>query len=640
MVARSVRYASEFMNSGYAVAARRCLNAMIEAGVEVAWEPLHDVPHLGRVRAPVAESAPAWLRARRSFVRPGENLVLHAVPKTWKLLISEMAPAHVIGHTVWEAERLSANWLDQMSCVNEFWVPTHWNKDLFASSFKKPVHVVPHVAATDDPEECPISIPSDRFTFVCVSAWDWRKRPDRVVEAYLNAFTADDNVQLVVKTTRSIVGWDSHSGDPVTQVKRIASRYPRPASIIINTGHWTDGQMLGLLGHADCFVSMSASEGWGLGAFDAACMGVPVLITGWGGQVEWLGSSYPGLIPFSMVEADHPDRDVFEPGIYWSYPDMSAMVDKLREVAGGSAHNLTTTARNLAPQLRERYSVESVGRSIIDALSSLEDRPVGFRPGSVRPANEDGSLLILTPVKNAARFAAGYVDRILGLTRPAGGISVAILVSDSDDDSAHRFDSEFDRLRTAGIDARVFTRDFGYRIPEGVARWEPSIQLDRRRVLALSRNHLLFSALRDEDWVMWIDADVISYPPDLFQQLVSTGADIVQPDCVREVDGPSFDLNAWTDRGRWHLHDYRGYGPIDLHAVGGTVLLVRADRHRDGLVWPAYLYGNDNPRKRTDPARIAREGIGEIETEGLAMMAYDMGIACVGVPGIQVIHQW
>jgi len=65
----------------------------------------------------------------------------------------------------------------------------------------------------------------------------------------------------------------------------------------------------------------------------------------------------------------------------------------------------------------------------------------------------------------------------------------------------------------------------------------------------------------------------------------------------------------------------------------------RADRHRDGLIWPAFLYGNDNPRKRRDPEALGRSEIGEIETEGLSMMAFDMGIACIGVPGIQVVHE-
>ena len=639
MAARSLRYASEFTTSGYSVAARRCIAAMISAGVDVAWEPLHDVPVLGRVRASVATDAPSFMRSRRSMPSPGENLVLHCVPRTWNTLIADLSPGHVIGHTVWECETISSSWIHQMKGVHEFWVPTQWNQVVFEETFRKRAHVIPHAVSGDVPDAPPLALDSDRFLFVAVSAWDWRKRPDRVVEAYLNAFTAADPVQLVIKTTPRIVGWDTTSGDPVAQIMRIVSRYPNPAPVHIDTTEWSDAQILGLLHRADCFVSMTASEGWGLGAFDAACGGTPILITGWGGQVEWLGTGYPGLLPYSMVENDHPDREVFEAGMKWAYPEMAGTVDMLRAVAEGRFTDLTNAASSLAPVLRERYSSDVVGRAVVDALEQVEDRSLSVVASIKERVRSNESVVIMTPVKNAARHASGYVDRILSLERPSGGLRVAILASDSDDGTVDAFEQEFQRLRSAGIEARILQKDFGYRIPEGVPRWDPSVQLERRRVLALSRNHLLFSALGNEDWVLWLDVDVVSYPADLLKTLIGASADIVQPDCVREPGGPSFDLNAWTDRGRWHLHDYRDSDRVELHAVGGTVLLVRADRHRDGLVWPAFLYGNDNPRKRLTSEQLGRDEIGEIETEGLALMAHDMGIACIGLPRTQVVHE-
>jgi peptide chain release factor subunit 1 len=70
------------------------------------------------------------------------------------------------------------------------------------------------------------------------------------------------------------------------------------------------------------------------------------------------------------------------------------------------------------------------------------------------------------------------------------------------------------------------------------------------------------------------------------------------------------------------------------------VLLVKADLHRDGLVFPAFLYGLANPRVRSGP-RLHFEGEldGEIETEGLGMMARDMGYRCWGMPHFEVRHR-
>jgi Anp1 len=63
------------------------------------------------------------------------------------------------------------------------------------------------------------------------------------------------------------------------------------------------------------------------------------------------------------------------------------------------------------------------------------------------------------------------------------------------------------------------------------------VQVMRRAVLARSRNHLLFRVLDDQDWVLWLDVDVIEYPPDIIERLLATGKRIVHPNCVRHYGG-------------------------------------------------------------------------------------------------------
>ena len=164
------------------------------------------------------------------------------------------------------------------------------------------------------------------------------------------------------------------------------------------------------------------------------------------------------------------------------------------------------------------------------------------------------------------------------------------------------------------------------------------MQLARRKVLAKARNHLLFHALDDHDWVLWLDVDVIDYDADLIQRLLATGKDIVHPNCVQgERGAPCFDLNAWRENGSKRMDDLRGGAElVRLDAVGGTVLLVRADAHRDGLIFPPFPYGAANPAVRS-PHPLAPVD-GEIETEGLGLMAMDMGYQCWGMPNFEVVH--
>ena len=240
-------------------------------------------------------------------------------------------------------------------------------------------------------------------------------------------------------------------------------------------------------------------------------------------------------------------------------------------------------------------------------------------------------VLILTPVKDAAAFLDGYARLLRRLTYPARLISLALLEGDSADGTWRALGRHRRALARRFRRVEIFKRDFGFRLPRGIPRWAPEIQAPRRAIIARSRNHLLARALDDEDWVLWIDVDVVDYPRDVIQRLLAAGKHIVTPHCVLDPGGPSFDLNAWRDRGRLHLHDLRREGAlVRLDAVGGTMLLVRADLHRDGLIFPAFPYGR--------ASRFARRNNPEMDTEGLGIMARDMGHQCWGMPGLEIRH--
>ncbi|HKB64616.1 MAG TPA: hypothetical protein VKC61_02095 [Pyrinomonadaceae bacterium] len=243
-------------------------------------------------------------------------------------------------------------------------------------------------------------------------------------------------------------------------------------------------------------------------------------------------------------------------------------------------------------------------------------------------------IVILTPVKDAARHLNTYLKGLFSLSYPRHLLSVAFLESDSVDDTHELFAQRIGEFEATFRRVALYKKDFGYPSPTSHPRWASHLQLKRRTVLAKSRNHLLFRALDDEDWVLWLDVDVIEYPPDIIERLLATGKDIVQPHCVCEYGGRSFDTNAWRDHGTLHLDDLRSEGEVvPLDSVGGTMLLVRADVHRDGLLFPAFPYGIQNLRIRTDNLWM-----GEIETEGFGIMAHDLGVQCWGLPNLEIKH--
>ncbi len=259
---------------------------------------------------------------------------------------------------------------------------------------------------------------------------------------------------------------------------------------------------------------------------------------------------------------------------------------------------------------------------------------------SRRPAGATPHVLLLTPLKNAARFLPRYFELACALEHPRERLSLAFLEGDSDDGTRDLLRELVARHAHAFARVEILHRDFGLRLAG--ERSAADVQYVRRSVIAKCRNALFHAAHRDEEQVLWIDADLVDYPPDVLTRLLDADRQIVVPHCVHAPGGESFDLNSfrftpgarnasWAHMldgiaqpprgvGRQYLQELRGNTLVELDGVGGTMLLVDAAVHRAGILFPDYSYR------------------GFIETEGFAMMARDRGIRCWGIPDLEVMH--
>jgi hypothetical protein len=260
----------------------------------------------------------------------------------------------------------------------------------------------------------------------------------------------------------------------------------------------------------------------------------------------------------------------------------------------------------------------------------------------VRAAHpKNGHVLVAVPVRDAADTLDSLFERLLALRYPRSDLSLALLEGDSSDDTLSRLRAFAQRHANEFRRIVIFKHDYGVKMP--TPRWAPAMQRSRRSHIARVRNELVKQALRDEDWVLWVDADIIGFPNDILTTLLSTGARIVHPNAVRIPGGPSMDLNAWTSERRisreamaaWikdglyqppmsfqrlYLSDLRYRDVVPLYSVGGTMLLVDANLHRSGLLFPEHPY------------RFL------IETEGFGAAACDIGVVPVGLPNVEIIH--
>lgn len=261
----------------------------------------------------------------------------------------------------------------------------------------------------------------------------------------------------------------------------------------------------------------------------------------------------------------------------------------------------------------------------------------------------NATVLVVTPLRNARGHLQHYLDLLLSLSYPHHLISVA-LGEDSSIDGTYELATSLGKEKLANF-RRVSVFHLDHVLYQGTD-WSSvhaeGHQLERRGHLARARNELLSRALLDEEFVLWVDSDVGTWPADVVQHLLDVRVDIVAPACMyRSNEGrvDVYDRNTWREtpaslarqqqvgddflmlegyggQPRLYLPDLRSERKrlVTVDGVGGCVLLVRSVIHRRGLVFPSFVFRH------------------HVETEGLAKMATAMGHQCYGMPFLEVYH--
>jgi glycosyltransferase involved in cell wall biosynthesis len=354
------------------------LHGLLKAGVPLSWTPLFQGPggyvpapssgqavrRLGQLALPV-ETADLYDSVGASG--GGDVCLLHTIPELWSG--NRQPHGHHVGYTVWETTAVPPHWPDLLASVDQLLTPSRVSAEVFAAAgVRVPIDIVPHVCRQASPlangarfrEEH--AVPPDHTLFYTINAWTARKAVWSTLHAYCAAFTARDTTTLVVKT--DAVG-PAREGDglrhPVQKlVNDLVSNYPDAPHVCLIVRALPQAEMDDLHAAGDCYVSLTRAEGWGLGAFDGACAGKPVVMTGWGGQLDYLSSDDAFLLDYELV----PVRDRLGGGSYrrdqrWAQANLDDAVERLRWVHEHRAEASAMGAR-LGARLREEFASDAV----------------------------------------------------------------------------------------------------------------------------------------------------------------------------------------------------------------------------------------------------------------------------------------
>lgn len=322
---------------------------------------------------------------------------------------------------------------------------------------------------------------------------------------------------------------------------------------------------------------------------------------------------------------------------------------------GSNAHSPISKSRvptKPAPKSTVQHIRRDVQRFNLNHVTITSD-PVGNRE----------AVLILTPM---ARFYQEYWDNLMKINYPHELITLGFILPKNKEGNAATTALQAaivkaqkgpakSRFRKVVIERQDFDPPLSSQ--DEAERHKLHNQKDRRASMSRARNSLLFTTLGpDTSWVLWLDADIVETPPTLIQDLASHDKPVIVPNCFQRYTGDdgkpaerAYDFNSWQDSATAQelaakmgpdelllegyqelptyrtlmaymeledVHDIRAEVPLD--GVGGTALLVRADVHRDGAMFPPFPFYH------------------LIETEGFAKMAKRLGWQSTGLPNYKV----
>jgi glycosyltransferase involved in cell wall biosynthesis len=207
------------------------------------------------------------------------------------------------------------SWISRINSFEALLVPCQQNIDAFrASGVTVPIELV-HWGVDGD-LFAPILRPErDFFTFGHMGALSERKGTDLLISAFRDAFPTQKDVRLLCKTSYR--------------------QYPfmvKDDRIKVMIGEVEHKDLMDdFFKQIDCFVFPTRGEGFGLTPLEAMATGVPAIVTGWSGPVEYMTPETGWLIDYKMTPAKlFSEKTYHEDCGDWAEPSREHLIELMR----------------------------------------------------------------------------------------------------------------------------------------------------------------------------------------------------------------------------------------------------------------------------------------------------------------------
>lgn len=153
-----------------------------------------------------------------------------------------------------------------------------------------------------------------------------RKNPVALLEAFAKFASKKSDVMLILKT----LGSKKYTENEVYLKSLIKDLGIEDKVLLINKSI-PRNEVMTIMSAMDVYVSLHRSEGLGMGMLEAMALGVPVVGTGYGGNMEFMTKENSILLDYKLVEVQK-DFGPYKKGWLWANADIDGAADALEKM--------------------------------------------------------------------------------------------------------------------------------------------------------------------------------------------------------------------------------------------------------------------------------------------------------------------
>lgn len=255
------------------------------------------------------------LTAGQRPIEMGSAAIWHEQPKAEWMLTPFSKNIAIVP---FETTLIPPSWVPRINSMDAILVPCEQNKQMMIDSgITIPIEVI-HWGV--DPQKFRELERRDDgvFTFGTMGALSIRKGTNILVNAFERAFPTETDVKLICKTSNRHYPFMSKDKRIEVQMGPVSH----------------DELMNEFFKRVDCFAFPTLGEGFGLTPLEAMATGIPAIVTGWSGPVDYMTPEVGWSIEHTMDEAkefsDARTGVYKEPCGQWAIPSIDHLIYLMR----------------------------------------------------------------------------------------------------------------------------------------------------------------------------------------------------------------------------------------------------------------------------------------------------------------------